>query len=95
MNAEGTPSPYSETVTGSTKGGGAVSRSAYSGLSKVAASGSSLFGSSKLKGKNPSGAGASVFGKLSRGMSSAGNYLGNKAKVEEEPVSPQSSDDEQ
>ena len=95
MNAEGTPSPYSETVTGSTKGGGAVSRSAYSGLSKVAASGSSLFGSSKLKGKNPSGTGASVFGKLSRGMSSAGNYLGNKAKVEEEPVSPQSSDDEQ
>ena len=97
MNAEGTSSPYSETVMGTTKGGGAVSRSAYSGLSKMAASGGSLFGSSKLKGKNPSGAGATVFGKLSRGMSSAGNYLGNKlkTKVEEEPVSPQSSDDEQ
>ena len=71
-----------------------MSRSAYSGLSKVAASGSSLFGSSKLKDKNPSGVGESVFGRLSRGMSSAGNYLGNKAKVEEEPVSPQSSEDE-
>lgn len=93
MNTEGTPSPYSETVMGSTKGGGAVSRSAYSGLSKVATSGSSLFGSSKLKGKNRSGVGESVFGRLSRGMSSAGNYLGNK--VEEESISPQSSEDEQ
>ena len=91
MNAEGTPSPYSETVMGTTKGGDAVSKSAYSGLSKVADSGGSLFGSSKLKGKNPSGARATVFGKLSQGMSSVGNYLGNKAK---EPVSPQSSDDE-
>ena len=91
MNAEGTPSPYSEIVMGTTKGGGAVSRSAYSGLSKVADSGGSLFGSSKLKGKNPSGARATVFGKLSQGMSSAGNYLGNKAK---EHTSPQSSDDE-
>ena len=103
MNAEGTSSPYSETVTGSTKaskgagGGGtvAVSRSAYSGLSKLAASGSSLFGSSKLKGRNPSGVGEYVFGGLSRGIKSAGDYLGNKAKVEEEPISPQSSDDEQ
>ena len=95
MNAEGTPSPYSEIVMGSTNGGCAVSRSAYSGLSKVAASGSSLFESSKLKGKNRSGVGESVFGKLSRGMSNAGNYLSNKAKVEEEPVSPQSSEDEQ
>ena len=93
MNAEGTPSPYSETVMGTTKGVGAVSRSAaYSGLSKVADSGGSLFGSSKLMGKNPSGSRATVFGKLSQGMSSAGNYLGNKAKV---PISPQSSDDEQ
>ena len=102
MNAEGTPGPYSETITGSTKasksagsGTGAVSRSAYSGLSKLAASGSSLFGSSKLKGKNPSGVGEYVFGGLSRGIKNAGDYLGSKAKVEEEPVSPQSSDDEQ
>ena len=95
ISADGIPSPYSETITGSTKGGGAVSRSAYSGLSKVAASGSSLFGYSKLMGKKPSGVGDSVFGSLSQGMRSAGNYLGNKAKVEEEPISPQSSEDEQ
>ena len=102
MNTEGTPGPYSETITGSTKaskgtggGTGAVSRSAYSGLSKLAASGSSLFGSSKLKGKNPSGVGEYVFGGLSRGIKSAGDYLGNKVKVEDEPISPQSSDDEQ
>ena len=97
VSADGTlASPYSETITGSTKGGGTgiVSRSAYGGLSKVAASGSSLFGSSKLKGTNPSGVGEYVFGSLSRGMRSAGNYLGNKAKVEEEAISPQSSDSE-
>ena len=95
ISAEGTPSPYRETITGSTKGSGAVSRIAYSGLRNVAASGSSLFGSSKLKGKKTSGVGDSVFGSLSRGVKSAGNYLGNKAKAEEEPISPQSSEDEQ
>ena len=96
VSADGTlASPYSETIMGSTKGGGTgtVSRSAYGRLSKVAASGSSLFGSSKLKGTNPSGVGEYVFGSLSRGMRSAGNYRGNKAKVEE-AISPQSSDSE-
>ena len=93
LNVVGTPSPYSEVITASTKVGG-ISKNALSGLSKVASSGGNFLGSSKITRKSYGG-GESVFGKLSRGMTNAGNYLGNKAKVEDDSISPQSSEDEQ